>query len=107
MTAAQLKAQLKGEKSSHPGLIPRAGTRIRELYDLFMDHKGELVTYGLRPNDGNHLRCLRDEYGFDLRCLKRQRRGPSQWCLVGELVGDRYVDYVAQRLRLGAECATP
>lgn len=81
-------AQLKGVKV-YVSDKPRAGSRIRRIYDLFYDNKGKVVDFCTTRNpDTLCLAPLIDTYGLDIRRIKK-----NKWCLVGEWFGKVYVDY--------------
>jgi len=81
--------------------IPRAGSKVRGLWDLLHLYKGEIVTLPLSLMFHNTaINHLRDFYGLDIRNLGgdghgRKRMG-SRWILAGEWFGSRYVDYISQ-----------
>lgn len=72
-------------------LVPREGTRIRQVYDRLMAERGKPVATSF-AGDANQsrLRQLRDFYGLDIRCLR-----PGLWVVAGEWFGRTYVDYIA------------
>jgi len=76
--------------------VPREGTAIREIYDLFQANKGVPIEFTI-PRNRRVVDSLIDFYGLDIRCLHRGRRhcGKSRWVLAGEWFGSVYVDYVA------------
>lgn len=80
--------------SNHPPKqnVPKEGTKIRELYDLFMDNKGKILDVTFNDSTERSRKAyLVDSYGLDIRCLQR-----GKWCLVGEWNDDKYIDYVVQ-----------
>jgi hypothetical protein len=83
-----------------PREAPREGSRLREIFDSFQANKG----IPIRIDIGHAIYSLRDTYGMDLICLIQKRRVNYQWLWVfaGEWFGDKYVDYIAQRID-GAE----
>lgn len=90
----------KGCKNGKPLQKPKAGTKIRKLYDMFMQRKGEIVEGKLMDfadvkNSSQVsfvIRNLNDIYGLDIR-----RISSKKYCLVGEWFGKDYIDYVAAR----------
>lgn len=78
---------------------PREGTKLRELWDLFLAHKGEAVevTFSNRGSALNRRKLddLTDYYGFDVK-----RLGPGRWMLVGRWIGHDYVSYVNKPLEI-------
>jgi hypothetical protein len=71
-------------------LLPREGSRTRELYDLFLNSRGVPFSYLVTSNDSPKLNQLRDRYGLDIRSVDR-----GTWVLAGEWFGKNYVDYIA------------
>ena len=83
-------ATLKNPRSDHrPQTFPRAGTRTRAVYDLFMHHRGTIVS-ALAIGDTHILDYLRDMYLLDIR-----RVGYGQYRLCGRWMGDTYEDFIA------------
>jgi hypothetical protein len=68
--------------------VPNRGTKIRELYDYFLRYRGIPVAVA---SNGNTLQRLQDDYGLDIRQIKR-----GTWVLAGEWNGSIYIDYIAQ-----------
>ena len=88
-------------KSKNKQKIPRAGSKVRGLWDLLHLHKGEIVTLPLTLMFHNTaINHLRDFYGLDIRNLggneRGRKKGGSRWVLAGEWFGSRYVDYIAK-----------
>lgn len=84
--------------------IPREGSKIRKMYDLFMTNKGVILELTMRTKDPNNTRItqLIDFYGLDIRCLSNSKGSKiktSKWVLAGEWFGKVYVDYVVERLK--------
>lgn len=94
-------------------LKPTEGTFIRRLYDILQASKGLPVRLNYKEYGpwggtmGVLLEQLRNFYGLDIRRVPgsgkrdgKEGRGAqkSQYCLVGEWIDEKYVDYVAQRL---------
>ena len=68
--------------------LPREGTKLREIYDLFMKNKGEIVQYARGHKGGRVIDSLIDTYGLDIIPA-----GTSQWRLIGEWFGKDYFSY--------------
>lgn len=88
MSVGQLKV-----RGHHHLEEPTPGSKIREVYDFFMSNKGRVVNYTHIVNHRNMMERLVDDYGLDIRCVKR-----GQWLLAGEWVGRVYIDYVVERM---------
>jgi hypothetical protein len=73
------------------GRVPREGTKIRAVYDLFYANKGKLVPFNSSRNAHYCLIQLTDIYGLDIRRIRK-----CTFCLVGEWFGRVYVDYTQQ-----------
>ena len=69
--------------------VPCIGSRLREIYDLFMSRKGQIVEFS-HDAQGRRLEDLRDYYGLDIRRVSR-----GKWVLAGEWFGRTYLDYVS------------
>jgi hypothetical protein len=72
--------------------VPREGTKIREVYDLFQANKGLPIAFTIAKHQGR-IPNLVDYYGLDIRCIR-----DGTWVLAGEWFGRVYVDYVIQHL---------
>jgi hypothetical protein len=72
--------------------LPREGTKLREIYDLFQANKGLPIAFKSDPH-GTRVANLINFYGLDLRCIRQ-----GKWVLAGEWFGKVYVDYIAQRV---------
>ncbi len=68
---------------------PKEGSKLRELYDLFMNNKGKIIKIKLSRNRPSEIEQLRNTYDMDIRSLKR-----GYWCFVGEWFGKVYIDYL-------------
>jgi hypothetical protein len=93
-------ADIKYHREHHHQL-PRPGSRLATLYDLFFAHKGEVVDVRLIefPNVTKRAHCilrLRDVYGLDIRMVRQ-----FHFMLVGEWCDNVYLDYLAERLEKG------
>lgn len=97
-TAAKSKS--KNQKGAPLQSVPREGTRLRAVYDLFQAQRGLPVEY--QHGQGERLFAqLTDFYGLDIRRLRNgsSRVGRiSTYILAGEWFGRVYVDYIAERL---------
>ena len=92
-------AQAKGRMTCPHRAIPREGSHVRAVYDLFMAHKGVPVEFlHCARHGGRPVETLRDTYGLDIRCIR-----PGKWVLAGEWCGSRYRDYIAEHLGLARE----
>lgn len=82
--------------------VPREGTQLRELWNIFQMHKGEVVILPITVIYPK--RCiidLVDYYGLDIRNFGQtygKGRGckASKWILAGEWFGKEYIDYIAR-----------
>lgn len=73
--------------------LPREGSAVKELYDLFMLYKGQIIhldykTTKNRDDYSTRIKYLQIFYGLDIVHV-----GKGQWRLVGEWFGCRYVSY--------------
>lgn len=74
--------------------IPREGTKLRSLYDVFQANKGIVIAGGFGDRRiSRKMEDLRDYYGLDIRRIRN-----GHWVLAGEWFGLKYVDYIAERL---------
>jgi len=92
---------VKGKGRKGQQKIPRAGSKVRGLWDLLHRYKGEIVILPLTLMFHNTaINHLRDFYGLDIRNLggneRGRKKGGSRWILAGEWFGSRYVDYIAK-----------
>lgn len=95
-SAAWIKGKSRGLQVLQK--IPRPGTRLREIYDLFYDNRGIPVHFSTshkdpKMNNGTNLIQLRDLYGMDIRRLKK-----NTYILAGEWFDTEYKDYIAERM---------
>lgn len=76
--------------------LPKAGTKLREVYDLFQANKGIILDGTLKELGVEHggVLPLIDYYGLDISHL-----GHRKWCLVGEWFGSTYIDYLADKVK--------
>lgn len=101
---------IKG-KSKLKNRIPKKGSCVRRLYDVFQSNKATAITpYCIMrefyPDDKigprlanrwiRSLNDLTDYYGLDIRQYGPNKY-PKQYWLVGEWFGSIYIDYVAER----------
>jgi len=99
----QTVSRAKGKVNGVLQPMPREGSRLRKVYDLFQANKGRPVEFqiGMFGPDPNAINKLMDFYGLDIR---RIRSGSSRvgrvstWVLAGEWFGRVYVDYVADHV---------
>lgn len=91
-------SQLKHQTNTKLREVPKEGSRLRELYDMFQANKGQVISWSRSHrggySNGRLLEDLVDYYGLDIRRIKNGR-----WCLVGEWFGKVYVDYVAEKIK--------
>jgi hypothetical protein len=70
-------------------MIPQLGTKLREVYDLFMSSRGKPVKFSTtRQTNDRALETLRTYYGLEIENLE-----PGFWVLRGEWVNADYVDF--------------
>jgi|SRR5882724_8899568 len=94
---------LRAKRGAPTQDIPREGTHLREVYDLFQSSKGVPIEWS-PGNRGKYIMDLTDFYGLDIRRLQsgNSRSGrKSQYVLAGEWIGRVYIDYIAERLKAG------
>lgn len=99
VTASQIKA--KSGRGAPCSPEPRAGTRTREVYDLFKNNAGRPVEFCYSKFDPSIIVRLTDFYGLDIRRLQNgyARTGrKSIYVLAGEWFGRVYVDYIAEHI---------
>jgi len=94
-------ATLKGRRVKLRQDVPRPGTRVRAVYDLFKAARGQPLTGSLMALSGTGrgaayalIETLRNCYGLDIRRLHNRR-----WVLAGEWDGRVYIDHIAARLQ--------
>ena len=93
-----------GKRAKFVQLCPREGSKLRHLYDVFMEHKGVPLQINLKAEYGaaatSMVTQLQNFYGLDIFC-KRGGRGVhhATYLLAGEWFGATYVDYVANRIQ--------
>lgn len=99
MTRALTVAQMKRANGSR--LLPDApgeGTMARKYYDLFKSQPGIPIKMSwsmfLSRNPTAIKQRLINEYGLDIRCLKK-----GLWVLAGEWHGRVYIDYIAEQIK--------
>jgi hypothetical protein len=83
-------AMMKGNTRRVLNPEPKEGSYTREVYDLFLSHKGRVFSPQSSTKFLIRVGYLRDFYGLDIRCL-----GQKRWLLAGEWHNDKYEDYVA------------
>lgn len=82
-------SQLTGHRRAPVQSLPREGTKLREVYDLFQANKGVAISF----KRDHAVYFLVDFYGLDIRCVRQ-----GQWVLAGEWFGKVYQDYIAERI---------
>jgi|SRR5882762_5400426 len=71
-------AAAKGKMTCPAQDLPREGSHIRKVYDLFMANKGIPINFiHHTPYGGRPVETLRDTYGLDIRCI-----APGRWFLL-------------------------
>src|SRR6266404_2959165 len=87
---------MKGISQHNKRDLPREGSKIRELYDLFMANKGKIIAISLNLNgdtsSNRRKEYLQDSYGLDIRKVCN-----GKWILAGEWDGKVYIDYMANK----------
>jgi hypothetical protein len=100
-------SQAKGKQTCPGQVMPRPGTRIRNVYDILFAAPGQLIEakyqdFGFKgPGELSvAIEYLRNFYGLDIRLFGRRGRGVtgSVMLLAGEWRGRDYCDFVAKRL---------
>ena len=86
-------AQIKKGFKTPINQFPRAGSKVRELFDLFMEYKGHVIDMSSSDKTIDmRVKYLRDFYGMDIR-----HSGKCCWIFVGEYIGAKYVSYIVGR----------
>jgi hypothetical protein len=88
-------SSLRGKSTSPTNPVPKEGTQIREVYDLFQANKGVPIDFKTKRNT-RVVADLVDFYGLDIRRIRN-----GVWVLAGEWFGKVYVDYIAQNIEKG------
>lgn len=84
---------IKSRKTIMNQQMPRDGTKLRQVYDLFQRNKGNTIEFAVtRQTIARQISDLRDYYGLDII-----RIGKCQWVLAGEWFGRVYIDYIANQ----------
>jgi len=80
-----------GNQRDVVGKLPKEGSKLREVYDLFMTNKGKSIEYRCSKMRGsNQLTSLENFYGLDIK-----RTGEHQRMLVGQYMNNgEYISYV-------------
>jgi len=81
-------SHLKGRATKIVASMPREGTKLRALYDLFQANKGQVVAINRTKHTGRRFDDLTDFYGLDIQQVRL-----GHWMLVGEWFGEDYVSY--------------
>ena len=93
-SAAQIKASVKRRGKCRPlEPYPREGTKIRALFDLFVEFRGQIIDFGANSYKvdktlGTRVKYLQDMYGMNITHLSL-----GKWCYRGEYIGGKYVAY--------------
>lgn len=93
-SAAQIK---RGFKTAIQQL-PNEGSKVRELFDLFMAYKGQIIQFDTtnveykKRQFGSRIKYLQVMYGLDIVHV-----GLRKWRLVGEWIGAKYVSYEVEQ----------
>ena len=87
-------ASIKGRRAATSHLKPTDGSKLRELYDRFMENKGYPIVVDYRSYKSRQIPALRDFHGLDIRSV-----GHKSYVLAGEWFGSVYVDYIADRIK--------
>lgn len=80
--------------SSQRDGMPMCGSALRELFDVFTSNRGVPIRMKISGPVSRRIDDLRDYYGLDIRSVPDRHHK----CLVGEWIGDKYVDYVAEKI---------
>lgn len=90
-SVSQIKRSLKNPRAKIAiQRLPKAGSKVRELFDLFQQFKGQLIDLGTFDKlIWLRIKYLKDMYGMDIVHVSKGR-----WRLHGEYVGSKYVIYV-------------
>lgn len=83
-SAAQIKKGFKTPLNQYP----KAGSKIRELFDIFQEYKGHIVYFGVVGEISMHVQYLKNFYGMDI-----VHRGKYKYQYIGEYISGRYVNY--------------
>jgi hypothetical protein len=78
---------------------PKEGSKVRVLFDLFTEFKGQIIDFGKLGSASKkdivayrdtymRIKYLNSFYGMDIRHL-----GKGKYCFQGEYIGARYVSY--------------
>jgi hypothetical protein len=86
-------AQLKKGKRCAIQQVPREGSKVRMMYDLFNKYKGHSIYLGADKNVDLRVRYLGDFYGLDIVHV-----GKGKWCMKGEWFGAKYVSYEVEKV---------
>lgn len=91
-------ASMKGNRQIYEA-VPRAGTALRQAYDLFKRNKGLPINWQSDRHNPRVVTALIDFYGLDIRQLQKGGKWqPSIYVLAGEWFGSEYRDYIAERI---------
>jgi hypothetical protein len=87
--ASEIKKQSRRQINS----VPREGSRLRALYDLFHENRGRVIHFAASTGNGRPICDLIEYYGLDIRRIAR-----CKWVLAGEWFGLHYRDYISEHL---------
>ena len=92
-------AQIKKGYKAHIEQLPREGSKVRELFDLFHLYKGHIIDFGPdvsrhRKNGGlvSRIFYLENMYGMEIVHV-----GKGKYQFVGEYIGATYVSYTTEQ----------
>lgn len=91
MSASMIKRSARGLYVEPLQNQPRDGTKLREVYDLFVRNPGTIFSFVDSKTLQSNLGYLRDMYLLDIRSA-----GHGNWCLVGRYTDKGYEDYFAK-----------
>lgn len=100
-------AQIKRGFKTAIQQLPKEGSKVRQLYDLFMEYKGQIIQFdydGLKYKSefGTRIKYLQVMYGLDIAHV-----GLRKFRLAGEWIGPKYVSYeVKQPLKIKVKGAS-
>ena len=83
---------IKGASQHLKRDIPKEGSKIREMYDLFYSNRGKIIDITIDSGGYNRKSYLENSYGLDIRRISKEK-----WILVGEWDGKVYIDYVVNK----------
>ena len=84
-------AQIKKRYKTVIQQLPKEGSKVREVFDLFHAYKGQILDLGnsdIAKKTYQRIKHLQLFYGMDVVYL-----GKGKWCFRGEYIGSKYVLY--------------